>query len=109
VRNALRTIGILGAVFLLAGSSLLGASMLTTDVALGNLYHCRSDCLSDFYAEQNASVLSSFLSAFAFLSVGVGAGLVFGAAVVFMDRMPPKPAEERARPGSSPLPPPGGP
>ncbi|MGA8543413.1 MAG: hypothetical protein WB947_07765 [Thermoplasmata archaeon] len=89
VRSNLRTVGILGAVFLLVGVSLLGAGYAYTTLASENLIDCRTNCVSAFDADQNATIVTDFLWAFGFIAIGVGTGLILAVAVTFMDRWPP--------------------
>jgi cytosine/uracil/thiamine/allantoin permease len=88
VTSRLRALGVLGAVLLLIGVSMVGAAYAVTGLALSNEISCGSNCHSAYQNVQNASVLASFLQSIGIaVSVG-GAALVLAAAVQFMDRWP---------------------
>jgi hypothetical protein len=112
--SPLRTLGLVGAILILAGATIAGVGFLNTAIAESTANSCQynppaTGCGSDQRAANNASTLDLELLGVGFVVGGVGAGLLFIAAIGFMSRWPPRPPPGAAPPVyPPPASPPGG-
>jgi hypothetical protein len=95
VAGSLRALGIVGAVFLLIGPTLIGVGLANMAYAEGKIANCTSNCQSQDRDELNATIYSEAFFGFGLISIGVGGGLVFIAVTQFMSRWPPLPPPAR--------------
>ena len=99
--SGVRPVGIIGAVLILVALVIAGVGTINEAVAESSEINCTVDCQFAQRNATNATLLSEELVGAGFIVGGVGAGLVFIAAIVLMGRRPPPPPWEGA-PAMSP-------
>ena len=114
--SGLGTLGVLGAVLIIAGGALIGFGFLNAASAENAANNCQyqpppTQCISQDRTALNASIQDEMFLGLGFAVVGVGGGCLLIAAVSFMSRWPPAgapaPAGPTLPPPLPPLSPPG--
>jgi len=103
VRSRLRALGVVGAILLLVGVSLVGTGFAIAAFGLSSEISCGTNCHSAYENLANDSVAEGFFESFGVALSAAGAALLLGATVQFMDRWPRTLAP--APPAARPLPP----
>ncbi|MGP8072251.1 MAG: hypothetical protein ACLPZM_03875 [Thermoplasmata archaeon] len=97
--SALRVLGIVGAILILAGFAIVGFGLLNEAAAESTAINCTgSHCQSADQNATNASLQASSFLGIGFVSAGVGVACTLSSAVVLMGRWPPPPGPFRFPP-----------